>query len=108
MADLPAMVLGVLCAFGGSMGYIRQGSLPSLVAGMGVGALYGYGGLRIRNNQTYGVETALFASLVLAGSSFPRAIKTGKPLPIGLSVLATYGLFYYGMKYKNQIAIKRD
>jgi uncharacterized membrane protein (UPF0136 family) len=28
-------------------------------------------------------------------------VKTHKPLPIGLSVLATYGLFYYGMKYKN-------
>ncbi|KAI5846967.1 transmembrane proteins 14C-domain-containing protein [Tricharina praecox] len=101
MADLPALILGLLCAFGGTMGYVRTGSVPSLVAGMGVGALYTYGGLRIRNGQPYGVETALLASLVLAGSSFPRAVKTGKPLPIGLSVLATYGLFYYGMKYKN-------
>jgi len=81
------------------MGYIRQGSIPSLVAGVGVGVLYCYGGLRIRNGQAYGIETALLASLVLAGSSFPRALK-GKPLPIGLSVLASYGLIYYGMKWR--------
>jgi len=56
---------------------------------MGVGALYTYGGIRIRNGQPYGIETALLASLALAGSSFPRAVKTGKPLPIGLSVLVS-------------------
>ncbi|KAH0608885.1 uncharacterized protein LAJ45_07635 [Morchella importuna] len=100
MADLPALILGALCAFGGTMGYIRTGSVPSVVAGVGVGALYGYGGLRIKNGQPYGIETALLASLILGASSLPRAIKTGKPLPIGLSVLATYGLFYYGLKYR--------
>jgi uncharacterized membrane protein (UPF0136 family) len=68
---------------------------------MTVGALYNYGGYRIRNSEPYGIETVLLASLILAGSSFPRAIKTQKPLPIGLSVLATYGLFYYGLKWKN-------
>jgi uncharacterized membrane protein (UPF0136 family) len=52
---------------------------------MGVGALYGYGGLRIRNNQSYGIETALLASLVLAGSSYPRAIKVCYLLHISLS-----------------------
>ena len=39
---------------------------------------------------------ALLASVVLAGSSIPRAIRTGKPLPIGLGVLATTGLVVYG------------
>jgi len=57
---------------------------------------YILGGLRIRNNQPYGVELGLLASLVLAGSSFPRALKTQKPLPIGLSILAAYGLFAFG------------
>ncbi|KAI5798972.1 transmembrane proteins 14C-domain-containing protein [Geopyxis carbonaria] len=101
MAEIPAYVLGALCAFGGTMGYVRTGSVPSIAAGLLVGSLYGYGGQRVRTGQAYGIETALLASVILAGSSFPRAIKTGKPLPIGLSVLATYGLFYFGLKFKN-------
>jgi uncharacterized membrane protein (UPF0136 family) len=62
---------------------------------------YGLGGLRIRNRQPYGVELALLASVVLAGSSIPRAIKTQKPLPMGLSLLAVYGLYAFGSAYAN-------
>lgn len=69
------------------------------MAGCSVGALYALGGYRIQNRQPYGVEFALLASIVLAGSSIPRAIKTQKPLPIGLSVLAAYGLFSFGMAW---------
>jgi uncharacterized membrane protein (UPF0136 family) len=58
---------------------------------------YGLGGYRIRNRQAYGVGLALLASLVLAGSSVPRALRSGKPLPIGLSVLALVGLYSFGM-----------
>lgn len=57
---------------------------------------YGLGGYRIQKKQPYGIELALLASLVLAGSSIPRAVKTVKPLPIGLSVLATTGVIIYG------------
>jgi len=53
----------------------------------------------MRNRQSYGVEFALLASLVLAGSSIPRAIRSQKPLPMGLSVLALYGLYSFGMAY---------
>ena len=60
---------------------------------------YGLGGYRIQKRQTYGIELALLASVLLAGSSVPRAIKSGKPLPIGLSVLAATGLFIYGKAY---------
>ena len=51
----------------------------------------------MRNRQPYGLEMALMASVLLAGSSMPRAIKTQKPLPMGLSVLAAYGLYRFGM-----------
>jgi len=60
---------------------------------------YGLGGYRIQNRQPYGIELTLLASLLLAGSSIPRAIKTGKALPMGLSVLAATGLFVYGRAY---------
>lgn len=74
-----------------------------MTAGVSVGALYALGGYRIANRQPYGVELALLASVVLAGSSIPRALKSGKPLPIGLSVLAAYGLLNFGMAFQNRV-----
>lgn len=68
----------------------------------GASTQYGLGGLRIRNRQPYGVEMALLASLVLAGSSVPRAIKTQKALPIGLSVVAAFGLYRFGTVWRAQ------
>ncbi|KAI9736892.1 MAG: hypothetical protein M1818_005943 [Claussenomyces sp. TS43310] len=98
--ELPAYVLGALTAGGGIVGYLRAGSIPSLVAGVTVGSLYGLGAYRISSEQIYGVELALLASIVLAGSSIPRAARTQKPLPMALSVLALYGLFTFGNAYR--------
>lgn len=67
---------------------------------------YGLGGYRIHTKSSYGVELALLASIVLAGSSLPRAIKTGKPLPWGLSVLAVSGLLVYGRAYTQNASPK--
>lgn len=120
--DNIGLILGALTAGGGITGYVRTGSVPSVAAGVTVGTLvrhqlpsaiqiprpqhlsslqltspqYILGGLRIRNRQPYGVELALLASIILAGSSIPRAIKSQKPLPMGLSVLAAYGLWAFG------------
>lgn len=64
---------------------------------------YALGGYRLQNRQTYGVELALLASVVLAGSSIPRAIRTQKPLPIGLSALALYGLYTFGSTWNARV-----
>ncbi|KAF1811361.1 hypothetical protein P152DRAFT_474955 [Eremomyces bilateralis CBS 781.70] len=101
--DNIALVLGGLTAGGGIIGYARTGSIPSVAAGVTVGALYALSGLRLRNRAPYGVEIGLLASVVLAGASLPRAIRTGKPVPIGLSVLATYGLYSFGMAFSGRV-----
>lgn len=54
--ELPAYILGALTAGGGTMGYVRTGSIPSIAAGLTVGSLYLLGGYRIQNRQSYGVE----------------------------------------------------
>ncbi|KAA8576490.1 hypothetical protein EYC84_006602 [Monilinia fructicola] len=100
--ELPAYILGALTAGGGTLGYVRTGSIPSVAAGLTVGSLYLVGGYRIQNRQSYGVELALLASIVLAGSSIPRAIRSQKPLPAGLSLLALYGLFTFGNAFRAQ------
>ncbi|OCT44571.1 hypothetical protein CLCR_06382 [Cladophialophora carrionii] len=99
MSENPAYILSALTSVGGITGYVRTGSIPSIAAGLTVGFLYGLGGYRISKRQPYGVELALLASVLLAGSSVPRAIRTGKPLPAGLSVLAATGLFVYGRAF---------
>ena len=64
---------------------------------------YGLGGLRMQNKQPYGIELALLASVILAGSSIPRAIRSQKPLPSALSVLALYGLYTYISAYRKRL-----
>ncbi|KAG7293045.1 hypothetical protein NEMBOFW57_003091 [Staphylotrichum longicolle] len=101
--EFPAYVLAALTAAGGTIGYVRTKSKPSLIAGTAVGLLYGLGGYRIWNNEPYGVELGLLASVVLGGSAFPRAIRLRKPVPIALSVIAAYGLFTFGDAFRRAL-----
>ncbi|KAL2260859.1 hypothetical protein VTK26DRAFT_5022 [Humicola hyalothermophila] len=101
--ELPSYILAALTATGGAVGYARTKSRPSLIAGTAVGLLYGLGGYRVANNEPYGVELSLLASLVLGGSAFPRAIRLRKPVPIMLSLLAAYGLFTFGDAFRRTL-----
>ncbi|KAJ0121389.1 hypothetical protein N8I77_004337 [Diaporthe amygdali] len=94
--ELPSYILGALTASGGIMGYARTKSLPSIIAGCTVGLLYGLGGYRTQNHEPYGVELSLLASIILGGSSIPRAIRLQKPVPVALSILATIGALIFG------------
>lgn len=61
---------------------------------------------RLRAGQSYGEEIGLLASAVLGGSSIPRVIKTGgKPVPLGLSVLATYGVVVFGLAWREKSGV---
>lgn len=96
MSQHPAFTMAGLCAVGGSIGFARTRSVPSLVAGLTVGALYAYGGYRIQEGQDYGYEICTAASVVLLGSSLPRARKG--PVPLALSVASSASGVYYGKK----------
>ncbi|KAK4237149.1 transmembrane protein 14 [Achaetomium macrosporum] len=101
--ELPSYILAALTGAGGAIGYARTKSKPSLIAGTAVGLLYGLGGYRIANNESYGVELSLLASLVLGGSAFPRAIRLRKPVPIMLSLFAAYGLVTFGNAFRRAL-----
>lgn len=101
--EFPSYVLAALTATGGIIGYARTKSVPSIVAGCAVGLIYGLGGYRQQNNQPYGVELSLLASVVLGGSSIPRAIRLRKPVPILLSVLASFGLLTFGNEFRRTL-----
>ncbi|KAG9122371.1 hypothetical protein FRC07_001294 [Ceratobasidium sp. 392] len=86
--------MALLCSVGGITGFARTRSIPSLVAGVGVGALYGYAGYQIRNGGQYGYEAALAASTLLFLSSVPRARKG--PVPLTLAITGAASAVYYG------------
>ncbi|KAL4780893.1 transmembrane proteins 14C-domain-containing protein [Aspergillus varians] len=92
----PALALSLLTSLGGIIGYARTGSIPSIVAGLSVGALYLLAFFRLRGAQAWGEEIGLLASIVLAGSSIPRAVRLRKPVPVVLSLVAAYGLVVFG------------
>ncbi|KAH8179982.1 transmembrane proteins 14C domain-containing protein [Sarocladium implicatum] len=98
-----SFVIAALTAGGGIMGFAKTGSIPSITAGCTVGLLYGLGGYRIQNRQPYGVELSLLASVILGGSSIPRAIRLQKPVPILLSVLSTVGMLTFGNAFRQQL-----
>lgn len=95
-----ALALSLLTSLGGIIGYTRTGSIPSIGAGIAVGALYLYSYLRLRAGEPLGEEIGLFASVVLGGSSVPRVIKTGgkKVVPLMLGVFAIYGIGVFGKR----------
>ncbi|RMJ20966.1 hypothetical protein PHISP_08166, partial [Aspergillus sp. HF37] len=99
-----AATLSVLTSLGGIIGYARTGSVPSIAAGLSVGALYLAAYARLRSGQSYGEELGLLASAVLGGSSIPRAIKTRKAVPVGLSLLAGYGIVAFGLAFRERRA----
>ncbi|KAK1752413.1 transmembrane proteins 14C-domain-containing protein [Echria macrotheca] len=98
--EVPAFILAALTATGGIFAFARTRSKPSIIAGVSVGLLYGLGGYRIQNKEPFGVELGLLASVLLAGSSIPRAIRLRKPVPIALSVIASYGLLTFGNAFR--------
>ncbi|QKX53502.1 uncharacterized protein TRUGW13939_00581 [Talaromyces rugulosus] len=99
-----AAILSALTSLGGAIGYARTGSIPSIAAGLSVGAIYLFSMIRLRNGQSYGEELGLLASTVLAGSSVPRALRLRKPVPIALSFVATYGLVLFGLAFRDKRA----
>ncbi|KZT59485.1 hypothetical protein CALCODRAFT_450127 [Calocera cornea HHB12733] len=93
MSAHPAFTMAALCIVGGVTGYIRSQSVPSLIAGSGVGVIYSWSGYQIRSGGDYGYEGALAASVILFGASAPRAAKG--PIPLSLTIASALAGAYY-------------
>ncbi|KAL2807719.1 transmembrane proteins 14C-domain-containing protein [Aspergillus granulosus] len=102
MAEHPSITLSALLSAGGVAGYLKTGSKPSLIAGLGLGASYAFAGYLIKENKDYGTELALGNSLLLFGSGIARSIKTQwkAPIPLALAGAGFLASFYYQKKVR--------
>ncbi|BFZ61996.1 hypothetical protein YB2330_003075 [Saitoella coloradoensis] len=98
----PAFTLAAVLPAGGAMAFMKTRSAPSLIAGVALGAAYGYAGTLMKKNADGGAEIAAAASAVLTGAGVVRSAKTAfkKPVPLGLAGLGLISLAYYGNKVR--------
>jgi uncharacterized membrane protein (UPF0136 family) len=87
------LVFGALTIIGGVIGYVKAGSLPSIIAGAITGVLLLVAGWILPTNRATGLVIGLAVSLLLAAQFIPKFIRSGKVMPAGLmSILSAIGI----------------
>ncbi|GHJ86647.1 hypothetical protein NliqN6_3049 [Naganishia liquefaciens] len=86
--DYPGYIYAVLVAQGGIMGFVKKGSIASLLAGVGSGAAIAYGAyLNTANPREVRLSLVVCAALILMMG--PKFLRTGKFMPAGMVTLAS-------------------
>jgi len=87
------IIFGALTIIGGIIGYVKAGSLPSIIAGSITGVLLLVAGSLLPQHRAASLATAFIISLLLAGQFVPKFIRTGKVMPAGMmSILSVIGI----------------
>lgn len=91
------LVSGLIAA-GGLIGFLKAGSVPSLVAGGGSGALMAYG-VKRAGNSGKDVYVVLGISALLILVMGRRYSRSGKFMPAGLvTILSVFMFLRYGFR----------
>src|SRR6184192_4796837 len=86
-------IFGALTIVGGIIGYVKAGSVPSIIAGAITGVLLLVAGALLPEHRAAGLAAAFIVSLLLAAQFVPKFIRTGKVMPAGMmSVLSVIGI----------------
>jgi len=86
-------VFGALTIIGGIIGYVKAGSVPSIIAGAITGLLLIIAASILPEHRAAGLATAFIVSFLLAAQFVPKLIRTGKVMPAGMmSILSVIGL----------------
>jgi uncharacterized membrane protein (UPF0136 family) len=92
-AKIYFIIFGLLTIVGGIMGYVKAGSVVSIIAGTITGILLIVAAFLLPEHRVAGLATALIVSILLAGQFVPKFIRTGKVMPAGvMSVLSVIGI----------------
>src|SRR2546430_6376283 len=92
-AKIYFFVFGVLTIAGGVVGYVKAGSVASIIAGLITGILLLVAAFLLPEHRAIGLATAFIISLLLAAQFAPKFLRTGRVMPAGMmSVLSVIGI----------------
>ena len=87
------ILFGVLTIAGGIVGYVKAGSVASIIAGSITGVLLLVAAFLLAEHRGAGLATALVISLLLAVQFVPKFLQTGRAMPAGMmSILSVIGV----------------
>ena len=87
------IIFGVLTIAGGIVGYVKAGSVASIIAGAITGVLLLVAAFLLPEHRGAGLATALVISLLLAAQFIPKFLQTGRVMPAGImSILSVIGI----------------
>ena len=87
------IVFGLLTIAGGVVGYVKAGSVASIIAGSITGVLLLVAAFLLPEHRAVGLATALIISLLLAAQFIPKFLRTGTVMPAGtMSILSVIGI----------------
>jgi uncharacterized membrane protein (UPF0136 family) len=92
-AKIYFIVFGLLTIVGGVIGYVKAGSMASIIAGSILGILLLVAAYLLPGNLALGLALAAIVSIALAGRFVPIFTKSGQVMPAGLmSLLSVIGV----------------
>jgi len=92
-AKIYFIVFGLLTIAGGIVGYVKAGSVASIVAGSITGILLLIAAFLLPEHRLPGLATALIVSLLLGAQFVPKFLRTGTVMPAGvMSILSVIGI----------------
>jgi uncharacterized membrane protein (UPF0136 family) len=92
-AKIYFIVFGALTIIGGIVGYVKAGSVVSIIAGSITGVLLLVAAFVLPEHRMLGLTTALIVSLLLAAQFIPKLLRTGTVMPAGImSLLSVIGI----------------
>jgi uncharacterized membrane protein (UPF0136 family) len=87
------ILFGVLTIAGGIVGYVKAGSVASIIAGSITGVLLLVAAFLLTDHRGVGLAIALVISLLLAVQFVPKFLQTGRVMPAGMmSILSVIGV----------------
>jgi len=87
------IIFGALTIVGGIVGYLKAGSVASIIAGSITGVLLLVAAFLLPEHRRIGLATALIVSILLAAQFVPKFLRTGRVMPAGMmSILSAIGI----------------